>query len=159
MTARSALALLTAMTALALSGCSAVSDLLEEQDQSIFSLQVGECLDSEALEGDASSVPRTDCAEPHDLEVFHGARLNDEEYPGEAAAARRAESACYAAFDDFVGMSFELALINSAYSFRSLYPTGDSWDLGDREILCLVAATDDEGNIKPVEGSLKGVEQ
>ena len=78
-------------------------------------LQVGDCVAyDEGILGGA-----VDCSEPHDAVVTAAFELPDADYPGEDAAAEYAEEQC--------------PLLTDVY----YYPSGESWMLGDRQIVCL----------------------
>ena len=61
--------------------------------------------------------------------------------------AERAEEFCAEAFAEFVGVDYN----ESELEINLLYPTGESWAEGDRELVCLVY--DPEG---PTVGTLAG---
>lgn len=126
-------------------------------DDDVTALTVGDCFDE--LEGsEVTSVPRVDCAEEHDFEVYAVAAMADEEFPGHDATVTEAGETCSDAFEVFLGLPYDDAL-QGGYDFTSLYPTAESWKLGDREIVCSIAATTPDGEIRPVTGTLKGAEQ
>ena len=136
---------------LTLSGCAVVSDALGPGETIVFELSAGDCLNDASESGDVSTVPVVDCADPHDSEVYAVILMDDAEYPGDEAVATQAEADCRADFATFIGVP----AAQSRYMFNALYPTEDSWNGGDREILCRVALVTD-GKIQKVTGSLKG---
>ncbi|MWV51229.1 hypothetical protein GRS96_18320 [Rathayibacter sp. VKM Ac-2803] len=154
----------SAALALGLSGCSTVNSMMggETRDDTsgeiveggttdVFQLRVGDCLNDELSETatEVTDVPTVPCTEPHSYEVFQNVTMAEaDEYPGETATTDQAETECSAAFDGFVGLSYE----ESQYDFSYYYPTQESWDGGDRTINCLI--TDPAG---PNSGSLAGV--
>ncbi|TDQ51596.1 septum formation family protein [Actinorugispora endophytica] len=142
---RGAAATAIAGTVLALSGCGILEQLAGDD---VFTLVVGDCLSSSTGEGEVSSVPTVDCAEPHDSEVYASHMIADGAYPGEDAIYTEAEEVCTTEFETFVGMAY----LDSELDFEYLYPTEDSWnELDDREILCMVV--DPAGQ---TTGSLEG---
>lgn len=137
---------------MALSGCGVVGDALGGGEAGVFTLHVGDCLDDATETGDVSTVPLVDCDGPHDSEIYASIMMHDAEYPGEEATIAAADDACRGEFERFVG----IPAADSIYSFATLYPTASSWDGGDREILCRIALTRDDGSIEKVSGSLEG---
>ena len=110
---------------------------LGAQDEDVFILRIGDCINewSADSEENVSSVPKIDCAEPHDLEVYYEGILDESgPYPGRDALGEMVNEGCVDAFEDFVGLDH----MESALDFSSLMPTEESWDAGDREYLCLV---------------------
>ena len=135
-----------AVTALALSGCSLLGGATVEELQ----LTQGECVNEASVteegEQEIGALPVVDCSEPHFGEVYHTVELADEEYPADVVS--QAEEACYDAFADYVGIAYE----ESIYYFTATYPTQGSWDLGDRQIACLLVGETGE----ELTGSLEG---
>lgn len=143
------------LAAIALTGCSLLTEALNGGESDVFTIKVGDCLNDDASGGEISTVPVVDCDEPHDTEIYASILMDGDEYPGESETVDFADEACYNEFEDFVGTSYE----ESLYSYATLYPTAESWEnFGDREVLCRIALADENGNIEKVEGSLKGIE-
>lgn len=119
-------------------------------EQRVGSLAVGDCFDDtvESLAGeDIARVPDVDCAEPHDNEVYHVV-----EYPGPSYSPSAiddfAVESCYGAFGRYVGRDYE----SSSLDFGWLIPTRESWDLGDREVVCITYRVD----LGKLRGSVRG---
>ncbi|TDX81096.1 putative regulator of septum formation [Rathayibacter sp. PhB151] len=161
---RSALVLAAAAAlALGLTGCSGINSMMggETRDDTsgeivdggttdVFQLRVGDCLNDELSETatEVTDVPTVPCSDAHSYEVFQNITMAEaDEYPGETATTEQADSECQAAFEGFVGLSYE----ESQYDFSYYYPTQESWDGGDRVINCLI--TDPAG---PSTGTLSG---
>lgn len=104
----------------------------------VFELQVGDCLDldeSDATAGEFVDLAAVPCDQPHRQEVFHlGTVEGFEVYPGPSELASSADGACLGAFEDYVGTAY----LDSAIRFTYLYPSLDSWEEADREIVCLL---------------------
>jgi hypothetical protein len=144
------------LAAIALSGCSLITQVLNGGESDILSIQVGDCLNDGAVEGDISTAPVVDCAEPHDSEIYASIIMDDDEYPGDDATTDFANDACYDEFAEYVGIVWD----DSMYSFSMIQPTAESWqDFGDREILCRISLYDEDGNIEQIEGSLEGIKE
>jgi hypothetical protein len=149
---RLATATVATLAALALSGCSILMNVLNGGESDVFTLEVGDCFnDGDGTVGEVSSVPIVDCSEPHDNEVYAAVYFEDGDFPGAAEVDEFAGNACYDAYEDFVGIAYEDSLLN----FGTFYPSAQSWAAGDREVLCLISAFNDDGSIKKVTGSLK----
>ena len=147
---------------LALSGCSALGDLLsptaEERDENgtivdggttdIFTLTVGDCLVEDGGT-QVSDVPTVPCDQPHAFEVYADTTMDPGEYPGEDAITAKADEVCGGAFDSFVG----LAYADSALDYSYYFPTQESWEgVDDRVISCIIT---DPSNSE-ITGSLAG---
>ncbi|WP_017570032.1 septum formation family protein [Nocardiopsis halotolerans] len=119
------------------------------EDADVFSLTVGDCLNEMSSSSDGvSEVPKIDCSEPHDYEVYHAEDIQASEYPGDDQVNQMAEGICRDAFDGFVGIPYP----ESALYHTQLTPTEDGWTrLNDREVLCLIYEPDTQ-----VTGSLEG---
>ena len=76
--------------------------------------------------------------------------MTGDSYPGKAAIEKWRRAVRQRAFADFVGLPFTKSALNYTY----YYPGEDSWQQGDRLILCEIY--DQNG---PVTGSLKGAER
>lgn len=137
---------------LALSGCSAISDLFPKEAArdaatqeiseagvaDVFSLAVGDCFnDQDATEID--SVQAIPCSDAHDYEAYLAFDMSSaESYPGDDAITQAAEDGCVAEFPNFVGKPYEESTLDYSY----LTPTEGSWENGDREILCIVMGSE-----------------
>ncbi|SDS76237.1 septum formation family protein [Jiangella sp. DSM 45060] len=156
-TSRVAMAASAAVAAvLLLAGCSddgdepkrdASGNVTESAGADVFDVQVGDCLgdfgDSEQVT-DVSVVP---CDQEHAQEIYATAEIADGELPSDDDLRAQAEETCTAEFETYVGLPYA----ESALDFTWLQPTAESWDQGDRELVCLV--NDPAG---PVTGSLQG---
>ena len=147
---------------LLLGGCGAINNLLggdqavrdaesgEVTDAGkgdVFSLKVGDCFDDESGT-EVSELPLKPCSGPHAYETYYDFSLTGDEYPGMSAIDAEAEANCGAAFEDFVGISYDESTLGYSY----LTPTQRSWEEGgDRLVSCYVG--DPAG---PVSGSLAG---
>jgi hypothetical protein len=110
-------------------------ELLEPTEVDVFDLRVGDCLDGFSAENEISKVPALPCSMEHTDEIMAAVSLTDEEgYPGADAIQEDADQACYEEFEEFVGMPWD----DSRLDFGYLAPTDESWEEGDREILCTV---------------------
>lgn len=140
-----------AVTALGLTGCSALNqfmptsqpsrdaetgEIVEKQENAdVFSLRVGDCVDTDSsMSGEISSLPTIPCDQSHTDEVYFSYMVESEEFPGEDAIIAEAEQTCVPAFETFIGIGYQ----DSVLEYWPMYPTEGSWSDGDREVLCLV---------------------
>ena len=133
-------AVVAAVAALALFGCSSdperdeeTGELAESGDVDVFDLEVGDCLGEETGDGEIESLEAAPCSEPHSEEIFAALTVPDGDYPGQDALDAEAEG-CLEEFAEFVGMPYEQSVLEINY----MTPTEESWSMGDRELLCTV---------------------
>ena len=148
-----------------LAGCSILDDLTgrvmrddegavidDNANADVWSIKTGDCLNDSAVAIDAEveTLPIVTCDQPHDTEVFLTVSMDDAvdaEFPGDDVVAETADSACYEAFSEYIGLSYE----ESLYDFAYYQPTAESWAFGNRDIYCIVF--DPNG---PITGTLEG---
>jgi hypothetical protein len=116
--------------------------------QSVFSLPVGTCFDDQS-DGEITSVPEVDCAEPHDNEVFALIDYTETDvYPGSDAMSEIGTDLCIGQFESYVGLDYA----SSELAVFSIYPTEESWADGDRELICSLYDAD----LDKLTGSMQG---
>ncbi|TAJ48605.1 MAG: hypothetical protein EPO52_10855 [Herbiconiux sp.] len=118
----------------------------------IFQYQVGDCFDDQP--DDATSVTVIDCSTPHDWEVYFNFTVPDTadgSYPGDDKMQQAADQACYDAFADFVGVSYE----DSDYDYGYVTPSKSTWIANDDRVVSC-AVYDPAGKLT---GSLRGAGQ
>jgi hypothetical protein len=155
------LAVLTLSAAsIALAGCSLLGGGSTPSDPTsndtstgddVFSIKIGDCLNDASVNGEVSTVPIVDCSAPHDSEAYFSGNIDDGDFPGDDAVQQAAEALCGPAFTDFVGAPYQEG---TGYDYSYYTPTSDSWNAGDREVMCVVF--DPSG--AQVTGTLKGSE-
>ncbi len=114
--------------------------IVESGDLGVFDFKVGDCLidlPSGGSVGKATGVP---CSDPHQFEVYAETFLGDEVETLPKDISDQASEFCSPEFEKFVGLDYD----NSVLMFTTLYPTQESWDGGDKEISCLIAAEEDK---------------
>ncbi|MGB5936893.1 MAG: septum formation family protein [Ornithinimicrobium sp.] len=109
---------------------------------------VGECLQTESLEGEVRDLPTMDCSEEHDAQVVHVFDMPGEDYPSDEEWTTTLEENCLAGFEEYVGVEYA----ESTLSVRDLSPSEESWDAGDRQVLC-IAFTEGEPATESFEGA------
>lgn len=129
----------------------AVFALVAACSSNVFDLEVGQCFDDPESFDEVVNVDVVECAEPHDNEVFHVFDLADGDYPGEDEAEAGANDGCIAAFESFVESDFA----TSELDIRYLYPSAESWDDGDREVVCALFDRSGEQITGSEEGSAR----
>ncbi|MBK5222717.1 MAG: septum formation family protein [Acidimicrobiia bacterium] len=121
-------------------------------------LAAGDCVDlpglgmleSITVEGGAQ---RRACDEPHGVEVYAVASLNDEPsagYPGDGAVLGAADQLCLDAFEPYVGQKY----VESTLDIVHLRPDADAWAGGDRVVHCAVHNRD----LQPLAARVGGAE-
>ena len=115
-----------------------------------FQMRVGDCFDDGSTFDDeeVNSVPGVPCSNPHDNEVYAVYDIAAASFPGEGMADM-AHEGCLARFEAFVGNDYE----SSALDIATLYPSRESWQQNDREVVCAVYDVD----AKKLTGSVKGL--
>ncbi len=133
------LALIGLVLAMFATGCS--------DEGNVFSLGVGDCF-GEVTDTQISDVPIVECSEPHEHEVFAVWDVGDT-LPSQTDMS----DGCLERFDDAIGTPYAESEI---FSF-AITPTDDSYDQGDREVICYTAEPDGEsGGLLEVTGSVLG---
>jgi hypothetical protein len=120
------------------------------EETSVFDLEVGDCF-SESEE-QLETVTVVDCETAHVYEVYHvfdHEAGGDEEYPGDEEILEYADTECQVPFEDFIGLSYE----ESQWFITSVTPSQETWDTGDREIVCTVNLEDGSEVTGSAEGS------
>jgi Septum formation len=135
--------LMLIVMALALGACAGVGG----GGKSVFDLEIGDCFDDPTESGEVSEVPIVDCAQPHDNEVYDAFDYDGDTFPGDDEMSATADQECQASFEEFVGIGY----FDSELYATHLVPTQESWDNGDREIICVLY----EPNEK-LTGSMEG---
>ena len=114
----------------------------------VFDLSVGDCFDDAFYNeaGELFHVSMKDCAEPHEHEVYALVDITESSLPPIGTLYQ----ACFDRFETAIGTPYE----NSAYGVVAIGPTRQSWDAGDREVVCFVYNWDDPG--EKLVGSVLG---
>ena len=136
---------------MAIAGCgSGGGEETGESDRSgdvdVFDLEVGVCLADFQDATELETIEASSCSEPHSDEIFASGSIPDGNFPGMDVVEAKAQDMCIAEFDDFVGISYEDSVLDVGY----LTPTEESWNDGDRDVLCTVYDPAEE-----ISGSLR----
>ncbi len=131
-------------------GLAAGAVLLAACSASVLQLEVGTCFDDPSGSYDeVADVPVVDCDQPHDNEVFANQDLTGSDFPGVDQVKNRADAVCLENFASYVGTAYA----DSIYEIGSLYPTAETWDIGDREVICFAY----DMSLEQTTGSINGV--
>ena len=117
----------------------------------ILLVKSGVCFEQQSLQqsGQTYIVP-VDCTQTHDSEVFYANSLPAGDYPDDAGWQANAAQYCHPAFQEYVGIDFNLSKLDVYYVF----PPKDVWDSGNRILVCY--AVDPDG---PRTTSIAGTNQ
>ena len=102
-----------------------------------FQIQVGDCYnDSNVGEGEyeVSDVPGVPCSDPHDNEAYAVFDLTIDSFPEGDAMSELAFASCHERFESFTGRDYE----TSTLDIGVMYPSPESWQASDREVICSV---------------------
>ncbi|PDP86980.1 hypothetical protein CQJ94_14280 [Glycomyces fuscus] len=127
------------------------TETAEPEYVNVGTLVLGDCFNEMDRSGDGiSEVPKVDCSQPHDYEIYHVGDIQESgDYPGADRVSQLADEMCRAEFDAFIGLPYA----DSVIDYEPLSPTEDGWnELNDREVLCLAYNMFGE----QVTGSLEG---
>lgn len=116
-------------------------EIVAAGDLDVMTVQVGDCFDDPEAAGLVFSLDAIPCSQPHDNEVFAVESVAGvwTDYPGQGAVDDYAYERCSGSlFDDFVGTAY----LDSVLDVFTLTPTPDSWDQGDREVVCALYRLD-----------------
>lgn len=97
-----------------------------------FQVHLGDCFNDPDYEADEfSSLPGVPCSDPHDNEAYAVFDLTLSSYP-EYDIAEISEASCIDRFESYVGRDYE----SSSLDVVTMYPSPESWDQSDREVVC-----------------------
>jgi hypothetical protein len=130
----------------------AATGVIEDDEIDVTDLDPGDCVELDVGAEEIRELPRTECDEPHDGEVYlvDDVQLDREEYPGLSAIAAEIDERCTGeAFEDYVGTPY----LRSELAYSYLYPVESGWERGDREFVCVAVEADGSTLFESVEGS------
>ena len=123
--------------------------IVGEGNVDAFHVRVGDCFNDSAFDTEeVSSVPGVPCSEPHDNETYAVFDVSIASYPDGDAMWEMANESCMQRFEPFVGRDYE----SSSLDIATLYPSFESWQQNDREVVCAVFDMDSNKLV----GSAKG---
>lgn len=146
-----------------LTGCSQITSLFgggatrdedgqvtEAGENSVFEIQVGDCMGA-STGSEVSSVEAVPCTDAHDDEVFFLFDMPEGDFPGGDAIDEASSTQCEEAFVAYVGVDSA----TSTYEWATYVPTTETWENGDREVVCLAYAEDGSQTTGSIKGSNK----
>ncbi len=101
--------------------------------------KVGACLLEPAEQDSVSTL--VDCARPHAAEVYLADDLDARPWPGYDRVDELADDLCFAAFEDYVGESYD----SSDYDYGYFLPDQKEWLDGAHRVVCVVLSPDGAG--------------
>jgi hypothetical protein len=121
--------------------------------QATYQLAVGDCFDPVADMDDQILLAglMRDCDEPHLMQVFGHGTISDPigaPYPQGDEVDQQTASICEPAFKEFVGVPYEDSRLSATY----YSPSEDSWQFGDRAVMCVIEASEASPLTRSVEG-------
>lgn len=123
--------------------------IVSEGSIDAFNMRVGDCFDSANSSNDeVSDLPGVPCSEPHDFETYAVFDVTLDSYPTEEAMGELAYDSCLQRFDDFVGLEYE----SSVLEIITMYPTTESWQQDDREVVCALYDMNEEKLVGSTRG-------
>lgn len=139
-------------------GCSKKNESKPVLEQEVERLSVGMCFDDASVEDtvkDANSaidttvtnIPIVSCTEPHQNEIYYIYNLPDDEgYLETEASIKEMLQVCQNEFEN-LSSSSEL---DSSYQLSVLTPSSDSWQQGDKQVVCYVSDPENKKLVRPL---------
>lgn len=117
----------------------AITDRLGVEDDTVAvdQLELGDCVKSLPAGGTVFEMTLVDCALPHAGEVYAAGDLNpgrDRSFPGDSVVSGEVEAACLAAFEPFVGMEYNVSVLEVQY----LQSNEIGWKISRGSYTCFV---------------------
>ena len=114
-----------------------------------FHVRLGDCFDDpNSFDDEFSSLDGVPCSAPHDNETFAVFDVSYASYPEGDRMGELAQTSCIERFAGYVGRDYD----SSSLDVITMYPSRESWQQSDREVMC--ALYDMEAN--KLTGSVKG---
>ena len=122
-------------------------EVTAESDVSATKVRQGDCIES-AAQGEVQDLKAVPCSEPHGAEAYHAFDLPaDFDVEGQDAIGAEAQKQCIEEFETFIGVAYD----ESALEISQLTPTPESFEAGDKAVVCFVLDPGTE-----TTGSLEG---
>lgn len=132
-----------------------VGDVDSVQTVPALDMRAGNCIETISSIGMVEEVGLVPCAQPHQAEVFAEYEITDDDFAGENAYDTQADEFCYSeaiSLADQYGYSDELL---SSLDLQYFVPSQDTWNAGDRLIVCLVRGSSGDLTGSYTAGSLE----
>lgn len=108
-------------------GTRPIGDVTSPTGANARQVRPGHCIRDLPTDGSVGRVTLVPCSDAHEAEVVGSLRLDDGDWPGEAAVAEQASAWC----------EMDNAQIAAGYRAVVWTPSEQSWSQGDRAALCL----------------------
>ncbi len=113
--------------------------------------EAGECTD-DSLTGSIGDIETVDCDEPHQAEAFAQFDIDGDDFPGTEEIQTEGAEGCQGdRFEEYVGVPYP----ESIFLANGIVPSEESWDAGDRTVICVIGGTTDGADL---EGSAEGAD-
>lgn len=141
------IALIVGVTVLGEAERDETGTIVDGGDLDVEQLRVGDCIDDVEESEVVFSIPVVPCDEPHGAEVYAVFELPAGDYPGDDAVIAGADEGCFDRLETFSQSAFDDPSVEIFY----YYPTGSTWRLGDREVVCIAdfAGGPRTGSLRP----------
>jgi len=114
--------------------------------------EAGECTNDD-LTGSVGDIETVDCDEVHTAEAYAQFDVDGDDFPGTEEIQTEGAEGCQGdRFEDYVGLSYA----ESIYLADGIVPSEDSWEAGDRTVICVIGGTTDGSEL---EGSAEGTNE
>jgi hypothetical protein len=126
----------------------------------VYTPAAGQCFDRRELEERPASGPQQtdivlllDCELPHENEVFDVLEMpaSGPVYPGETAMNAFARRNCSTRFEEFVGTSYEISVLEIGHYL----PSSTEWDSGARRLGCYLYDANGDRLVGSMRGSMR----
>lgn len=115
-------------------------------DVNSMKVKVGDCINN-ITEGEVASVDAVPCREPHDAEAYASVQVPGDDLPELEQLTALADQRC----GEQLQAAAPAAATDQDVEVFYLHPTEDTWDRGDREIVCFASYASG-----PRAGSIRG---
>ncbi len=112
------------------------------------SLKVGQCIQLPD-DDEVGDITTANCAEEHTGEVYYILTLTQDTLPSRAEIEKLTSDTCDDNFEAYVGS----ATNETELDVTAMFPTKNSWDKGDRDIVCIVIPAEGKTLTQSVRGS------
>lgn len=124
-------------------------DVPTAQGVAAVNLDVGNCVTTLPVTSEVGEITRAPCAEEHQFQVLDRVPVPGDAYPGSQELFAEADGVCRAAFES---ISAGDPLWAESYEPRSLVPSPENWEAGERNIICLLRSTTGAVTVDLVNG-------
>ncbi|MFV0427601.1 MAG: septum formation family protein [Beutenbergiaceae bacterium] len=113
-------------------------DVDSPQDVRDIDLSVGNCLATLDY-NERRTLDQVPCADPHTAEVIVELTMDDGDFPGDDVVADEVDAFCSPAVEEALPADLD----TSDLGLYTFFPVEATWEVGDRDITCLLIANND----------------